>query len=118
MNSSAVVWKCIDMPAWVMFSVTASIDEIVSIIATAVEEQSAVTREIANNIAQASRGIQEVNENVSQSSTVPAGITADIAAVNQSSGEIAGSSNRVRGSAEDLKRMAAELNGIVGSFKV
>ncbi|BBO69684.1 methyl-accepting chemotaxis protein [Desulfosarcina alkanivorans] len=94
-----------------------SVNEIVGTIATAVEEQSAATREIATNIAQASRGIQEVNENVNQSSTVAAEITKDIAVVNQSSTEIAGGSEQVMASAENLKRMAAELNSIVGSFK-
>ena len=69
------------------------------------KSRSAATREIATNIAQASQGIQEVNENVNQSSTVAAEITKDIAVVNQSSGEIANSSDQVKVSAEDLKRM-------------
>jgi methyl-accepting chemotaxis protein len=94
------------------------VNEIVGTMATAVEEQSAATQEIAANIAQASQGIQAVNENVNQSSTVASEITQDIAVVNQSSGEIANSSDQVKVSAEDLKRMAVELNTIVGSFKV
>jgi len=98
--------------------VIANVNEIVSTIATAVEEQSTATQEIANNIAQATQGIQEVNENVNQSSTVAAEITSDIAVVNQSSSEIANSSDQVKVSADDLKRMAAELNTIVGSFKI
>jgi methyl-accepting chemotaxis protein len=95
-----------------------SVNEIVGTIATAVEEQSAATREIANNIAQASQGIQEVNENVNQSSTVAAEISSDITVVNQSSSEIANSSDQVKVSADDLKRMAAELNTIVKRFRV
>jgi len=98
--------------------VIANVNEIVGSIATAVEEQSAATGEIAGNITQTSKGIQEVNENISNSSTVAAEITNDISIVNQSAGEIAGSSDQMKGSAEDLKRMAAELNAIVGSFKV
>ena len=38
--------------------------------------------------------------------------------VNQSSSEIANSGGQVKVSADDLKNMAAELNAIVGSFKV
>jgi methyl-accepting chemotaxis protein len=95
-----------------------SVNEIVATMATAVEEQSAATREIATNITQASQGIQEVNENVNLSSTVASEITQDISVVNHSSGEIANSSDQVKVSAEDLKRMATELNAIVGSFKV
>jgi methyl-accepting chemotaxis protein len=98
--------------------VIANINEIVGTIATAVEEQSAATREIANNIAQASQGIQEVNENVNQSSIAASQITVDIAVVDQSSGEIATSSEQVKVSADGLKGMAAELNIIVGSFKI
>jgi methyl-accepting chemotaxis protein len=93
------------------------VNDIVGTIATSVEEQSAATREIATNIAQASQGIQEVNENVNQSSTVAAKITRDIAMVNQGSSEIASGSDQVMASAENLKRMATELNSIVGSFK-
>jgi len=94
------------------------VNDIVATIATAVEEQSAATKEIATNISQASQGIQEVNENVSQSSDVASEITHAITGVNASAGEISNSSGQVKMSAEDLQRMAAELNAIVGSFKI
>jgi methyl-accepting chemotaxis protein len=93
-------------------------NRIVGTIAAAVEEQSVTTREIATNIAQASNGIQEVNENVSQSSIAAADITQDIAVVNESAGKIASDSDQVTLSVENLKRMATELNTIVGSFKI
>ena len=51
------------------------IDQIVSTIATAVEEQSVTTQEIAQNVAQASEGISEVNENVSLSPVQPTRLT-------------------------------------------
>ncbi|BBO89038.1 methyl-accepting chemotaxis protein [Desulfosarcina ovata] len=95
-----------------------NVNDIVGTIATAVEEQSTATQEIANNIAQASQGIQEVNENVNQSSTVAAGITQDIAVVNQSSSKIANSSDQVKVSADDLKQRASALNNIVINFKI
>ncbi|WP_319524899.1 methyl-accepting chemotaxis protein [uncultured Desulfosarcina sp.] len=99
-------------------SVIASVNDIVGTIATAVEEQSATTQEIANNINQASTGIQEVNENVSQSSTVAEEITKDIAVVNQSAGNFVSSSDQMMGKAEELERMASDLNVIVSGFKV
>jgi len=98
--------------------VIANVNEIVGTIATAVEEQSATTQEIANNINQASTGIQEVNENVSQSSTVAEEITKDIAVVNQSAGNFVSSSDQMMGKAEELERMASDLNIIVSGFKV
>lgn len=98
--------------------VISGVNDIVATIATAVEEQTAATKEIANNIAQASQGIQEVNENVSQSSAVAADITQDISRVNQAAMGISESSRSVQTSSVDLQRMAAELNTIVSSFKV
>jgi methyl-accepting chemotaxis protein len=99
-------------------SVIRGVNEIVATIAAAVEEQTAATREIANNIAQASQGIQEVNENVSQSSVVSGNITEDISKVNMAANGISESSKQVQASSEDLQRMAAELNTIVGSFRI
>jgi methyl-accepting chemotaxis protein len=98
--------------------VISGVNDIVATIATAVEEQTAATKEIANNVAQVSQGIQEVNENVNQSSVVAGDITQDIAKVNLAATGISQSSKQVQGSSEDLQRMATELNTIVGSFKV
>ena len=94
------------------------VNEIVTTIASAVEEQSVTTKEIAGNVAQASQGIQEVNENVSQSSTVSGEIASDISGVNQSAGEMSNSSAQVNLSAEEMTRMGAKLNEMVGKFKV
>lgn len=94
------------------------VNDIVSTIATAVEEQTAATQEIAENISQASQGIQEVNENVNQSSMVSADITQDITEVSNAAKSISTSSNEVKQSAEILLESSNELNKIVGSFKV
>ena len=82
--------------------VIGNVDEIVSSIATAVEEQAATTREISENVAQASQGIGEVNQNVAQSSAVATEIARDIAQVSHISGEINDSSSRVSGDAGNL----------------
>jgi methyl-accepting chemotaxis protein len=94
------------------------VNEIVTIIATAVEEQSVTTKEIAENVAQASQGIQEVNENVAQSSSVSSEIATDIAGVNQSAGEMSNGSAQVNLSAEELTKMGAKLTEMVGKFKI
>jgi methyl-accepting chemotaxis protein len=95
-----------------------NVNEVVSTIATAVEEQSVSTQEIADNITQVSSGIAEVNENVAQSSKVSGEITESIAEVNQASSEMANSSSQVRLSAEELSHLAEQLNGMVGRFKI
>jgi methyl-accepting chemotaxis protein len=94
------------------------VNEIVSTIATAVEEQSVTTREIAGNVAQAAQGIDEVNENVAQSSTVSSEISRDITEVTQAAGEISGNSAQISTSAESLNQLAQQLNDMVGRFKV
>ncbi|WP_319404612.1 methyl-accepting chemotaxis protein [uncultured Desulfosarcina sp.] len=94
------------------------VNEIVSTIATAVEEQSVTTNEIAGNVAQAAQGIDEVNENVAQSSTVSSEISRDIAEVTQAAGEISNSSAQISMSAESLNQLAKQLNEMVGRFKV
>ncbi|MBU1418588.1 MAG: cache domain-containing protein [Proteobacteria bacterium] len=99
-------------------SVIGGVNNIVATIATAVEEQTAATREIANNISQASEGIQEVNENVNQSSTVAIDITRDITEVSSSAQRISKNSNEVKNSAEDLLARSTELSDIVGRFKI
>jgi methyl-accepting chemotaxis protein len=94
------------------------VDEIVSAIATAVEEQSVTTREISESIAQASSGIQEVNTNVAQSSEVTVSITRDISEVNQFSNEMTNSSSQVNASAGELSGLAEKINEMVGKFKM
>lgn len=98
--------------------VVINVSDIVSLIASAVEEQSATTAEIGENISQASEGITEVNENVAQSSTVANDIAAQIGDVNMSSEEIAKSTRLVEQSAEELAALSKELNKLVDKFKI
>ncbi|MBI9092312.1 MAG: methyl-accepting chemotaxis protein [Desulfobacterium sp.] len=99
-------------------TVISEVNDIVSTIAAAVEEQSFATREISENISQASTGIKEVNLNVTQNSTVAEKITQDINEVNQSSNEMADRSGQVSMSAEDLSKLAAQLDQMASRFKV
>ena len=94
------------------------VNEIVTTIATAVEEQSVTTKEIAKNVVQAAQGIQGVNENVATSSTVANEIAEEISGVNQSADDMSHSSGQVAMSAEELTSMAKELNKMVGTFRV
>ena len=95
-----------------------TINEFMANMATAVGEQSSATHEIASNISRISKGIQDVNENVTHSSVVSNNISSNIADVSRRSNEISNSSEKVSMSAEDLKKMAGQLNAIVGQFKI
>jgi len=94
------------------------VGEIVTTIATAIEEQSTVTRDIAGNIAQASTGVQDANQRVAQTATVSQEIAREIAAVNKASTEMATGSELVQSSAGELSQLAAELKGMVSRFKL
>ncbi len=94
------------------------VNEIVDTIAAAVEEQSATTNEIGNNVAQASQGIQEVTENVAQASSVSGEVARDITEVHQAADDMSGSISQVNMSANALSSLAEELDEMVGHFKV
>lgn len=64
-------------------TVITNVSKIVSTIASAVEEQTAATQEIANNINQASHGIQNANESVNLGSVVATDISKDISEVQE-----------------------------------
>ncbi|MDB5346062.1 MAG: methyl-accepting chemotaxis sensory transducer with Pas/Pac sensor [Schlesneria sp.] len=78
------------------------INDISSTIASAVEEQTACTNEIARNISEASRGTSEIAQNITS-----------VAEAARSTTEGANNSQRA---AEELACMAAELHGIVSEF--
>ena len=91
---------------------------IVSSIAAAIEEQATVTRDVAGNIAQASMGVREANERVSQTAQVSRSIAEDIAGVNHAVTGIQEGGEQVQSSAADLSRLAEELGAQVAKFKV
>lgn len=99
-------------------SIMNEINDVISTIATSVEEQSAATKEIALNIGQASKGIQEVNERVNRNAHVAAVISADISDVDKSTEEIYKNSDRVLNSAKILTDLAKQLSERVGMFRI
>jgi methyl-accepting chemotaxis protein len=94
------------------------VNDIVTSIAAAVEEQSVTTKEIARSVAQASEGIMDVNENVGQTSTVAEEIAKDITEVNTAARDISNSSVHVQMSSEELLMLTDQLREAVGKFKV
>ncbi|MBL4903173.1 MAG: methyl-accepting chemotaxis protein [Desulfocapsa sp.] len=95
-----------------------SINQIISTIASSVEQQSLATREISSNISLASHSISEVSENVTSSADVSDGITRDINEVDLAAVSIANSSGKVKNSAEDLEKLSALLKKLVAQFEI
>ncbi|MCP4114166.1 MAG: methyl-accepting chemotaxis protein [Desulfobacteraceae bacterium] len=98
-------------------TVIGDMNDIVSTIASAVEEQSIATNEISDNISNASTGVSEVGENMSQVSAASDEIASEIAYVNNSSEEMSNSSGQVNDKAVGLSDLAGKLKEILGTFK-
>jgi methyl-accepting chemotaxis protein len=94
------------------------VNEIVLVIASAVEEQSVTTQDIAKSISQASRGIEEVNGNISQSSQVSGEIAREIGEVTATTSEMSANSSQVNERSAELSQLAVRLKEMVGRFKV
>lgn len=91
---------------------------LVASIATAIDEQATVTREMASNISQASLGVKDSNERVAQTANVTTVIAQDISDVSATVKEIAQGGKQVQQSAEELSKLAENLKVVVGQFKV
>ncbi len=98
--------------------VVEQVNQIVGTIATAVEEQSATTREMSESVTQVSFGIGEVNDKVSQSSKVSSDIASEITKVMVAAQEMSNGSRQVDSSSHGLSELADELYRMVGRFKV
>lgn len=94
------------------------VNEIVTSIAAALEEQAATTTEISENVNQASIGIQEVTENVAQSSVAAGAVAGNISEVSDKSVTIKSSSTELAKTAQQLNHLAAELAQVVKKFTV
>ena len=98
--------------------VIGDVNTIVTTIAAAIEEQTAVTREVAENIAQATQDVQDANRRSAEMSAVSRDITKDVTAVDGITGDIRSGGEQVQASAEELSRLAEQLKGLVGQFKI
>ena len=93
------------------------IDELVSSVATAMDEQSGTTQEISNNVGQAATGVQEVNESISSTSAFAGEVAQDITEVHQAAEDMSTNSRQVDKHVSNLQTLAEELNQIIGKFK-
>jgi len=94
------------------------VNDIVTTIAGAIEEQAATTAEIGGNVVQAAQGITDVNENVAQTSAVSGDIAIDISGVSGVIQEMSRSAGDVNGRAAELSALAEKLRDLISKFKV
>ncbi len=92
------------------------VNEIVTGIASAVEEQSATTRDIDGNITHASEGIQEMVKTVVQAADVARDVATNISVVNTDIGEVQAVAARLTSIGEKLRATGSDLTGVVARF--
>jgi methyl-accepting chemotaxis protein len=98
--------------------VISDVNDIVSSIVTAVEEQSITTNEIVSNVTQASSGITEINHNVSGSSKMTAMMSEGVGQVKARSIEVKENSRQIRASADELSELSEKLTQLVSKFTI
>ena len=98
--------------------VITDVEFIVSNIAAAIEEQAAVTRDLAGNIATVTSEIKDSNERVGQTAVAAHSIAKDISIVNGGLGEIASGGEQIQSSADELSKLSEKLKVLVGKFVI
>lgn len=99
-------------------NVISDVNDIVSTIVTAVEEQSITTNEIVSNVTQASTGITEINHNVASSSKMTSMMSEGVGQVKTRSIEVKENSQQIRISADELSELSEKLTHLVSKFKI
>jgi len=95
-----------------------NVNDVSRTIASAVEEQSITTKEIAQNIAQTAAAADTVCTAVSQSASAAQEITRNIAGVDQAARQSSQGAAQTQTSGTELSRMSEQLQSMVGQFKV
>ncbi len=92
--------------------------EVLAEVNKSMTEQASKAKGISDNISQASMGIQDVNVNISQCSDMVNTISKDTVEAKEAVNQISVTSEGVQSQAEELRKMAADLDEMVGRFKV
>jgi methyl-accepting chemotaxis protein len=87
-------------------------------IASAVEEQSITTKEIARNLAQTANGARTVSEGVSQTAAATREVSENIARVDQNARHTAGDASRTHDAGALLLELSGRLETMVSQFTV
>ena len=94
------------------------VNEVARTIASAVEEQSITTKEIAGNVSRTASAAEIVSRSVQESAFASKEITENISRVDQVLNQTAAGASQTKTAGEDLKRLAAEMQELVGVFRL
>jgi methyl-accepting chemotaxis protein len=94
------------------------VGDLVASIATAIEEQATVTKDVANNIARATAGVKRASNEASQFASVANRIETDVATVNSTAVALVEDGDRGQASSSELSALATMLRDRVSLFKI
>jgi methyl-accepting chemotaxis protein len=98
--------------------VIGEVRDLVAEIATAIEEQAGITRSAVNNLAQASEGVKNANEQVAQTASVSQQIAREIQEINQVVDGIQHGGAEVQSNSKELSELALQINSQIGHFRI
>lgn len=93
-------------------------NEIVTMVASSIEEQSATTNEISANVGQAADGVNAISVNVNDISAVAERVAKEISDVSQATEFVRSGSHDVDQSVHDLDKLSHRLTELVGRFQI
>ena len=99
-------------------SVITNVNEIISSIASSVEEQSISTKDIANNAGQAAVGINDMAAILTKSADATKLVAMEISTVNDFSTQINTDSDEVKSNSDSLLQISGALKKLTDKFKV
>ncbi|MGE4519969.1 MAG: methyl-accepting chemotaxis protein [Desulfobacteraceae bacterium] len=94
------------------------VDDIVSAIASAIEEQTSAISEVSSNINLASDMVNEASNQSSEMKNVSEEISRDMASVSASAVQVEGASAQVQQTVRELSNLSEEIQEMIMKFKV
>ena len=94
------------------------VNDLSRIIASAVEEQTVTTKEIAGNVAQTSMAAETVAKGVTESAMASREIARIVVGVDQAARQTAQGASQTKSTGHELSTVAEELRSLVGQFRV
>ncbi len=98
--------------------VIAGVNEIISTIATAVEEQSVTTKDIAENIARTSQIISELTDTLSVVSSVAGEVSSNMVSVQEEALHTKAGAGQLELKSQQLSELSHRLRGLVEQFRI
>lgn len=94
------------------------VNDLISTISAAIEQHTAGTRQIADNVGQASQGLNDIHTHITQSAATSESLAQDISLVDQEAGQISNEGAAVDQNAKELQQLSQELKSLVDRFVV